>query len=118
MAQWRRAFAAFPDPTFSAPTAEGSQPPAAPGTQGPNGWGAPLGQKDWALPVTSGFLCLLPPPPAASVPTGLLAVTSSAGGTEQVSWCSLGSSGVEEGMRAPRAGQDSPASVAAGLDYS
>lgn len=39
MAQWRRAFAAFPDPTFSAPTAEGSQPPAAPGTQGPNASG-------------------------------------------------------------------------------
>lgn len=54
--------------------------------------------------MTSGFLCLLPPPLAASVPTGLLAGTSSAGGTEQVSWYSPGPSGVEEGTGAPRVG--------------
>lgn len=71
---------------------------------GPDVWDAPLGQKDWAHPLTSGFLCLLPSPLAASVPTGLLAATSSAGGTEQVSWYSPGSSGVEEGMRAPGLG--------------
>lgn len=51
----------------------------------PDGWDAPLGQENWAHPMTSGSLCLLPPPRAASVPTGLLAATSSEGGTEQVS---------------------------------
>lgn len=60
--------------------------------------GGPLqARRTWAHPMTSGSLCLLPPPLAAFVPTGLLAATSSEGGTEQVSQYLLGSCGVEEG---------------------
>lgn len=54
--------------------------------------------------MTSGFLCLLPPPLVASVSTGLLAAISSAGGTEQVSSYLPGSYGLEEGMRGPGLG--------------